>query len=426
MKHYLQFLLLFLNIGFANMYSQSLFFKTGRNYSKYIFEPNKSSIVRLNDDSGSFFELGSSLPIGTSRFTYEYGISLNELNSALESPSKVVRYKTDFIGIDNAFLYSIIKSKNFSFDAKIGFQLQSMIYGKQEIERVLYDLKNFDEFNGVFFRQSLGAQIKLLMAQQLNFTIGYDYLYNVYNSNNSSLQSLLINSSQIKFGLYYKIDDGKKSNLSLPQLSISNKSSLNVDSTSNNNISNAKTFEDKSNNNQTSNSSVVAIPINGKEDSGGKGKIGVNLNPKIVSKKPDLNSTFVSSNSNSSTINSSNLKDNSDSNQQKQLENISKPASNVRIVRQPSAQSRIPTTVVGNSPSVNNPNSSIIKNFSELNSKIENTINGKKNNINSNTVRPSVNNNQNDSNTNADILKSIMERLNQIEYKLNINKKNGK
>jgi hypothetical protein len=213
---------------------------------------------------------------------------------------------------------------------------------------------------------------------------------------------------------------------------------MNVDSNSLNTISSAKTIEDKSNI-QTSTSSVVAIPINAKENSGTKSKIGVNVNPKIVSNNSDLKSTIVSSNGNSSSNKSSNLNETSDSNQQRQLVNRSIPASNVRIVRQQTIQNRIPTTDVGNNSSVNIPNSSINKNLSELNGKIENTIEGNKNSLNSNTVNKRMKSNrnsntvkssaiskQNDSNTHVDVLKSIIERLDKIELNLKTLKQNEK
>lgn len=208
--------LFFAFLCFNSAYSQSFYFKTGKNFSNYVFETSsvgiQSSVVKLQTDSGSYYELGAAIPFDNSRFSYEFGLSLNELNSIVEAPSNAVRYKTEFFGLNNSFNFSVIKSNRFLWDAKLGFELQSMVFGKQEIEGVLYDLKKFTEFNGLFFRQSFGTQIKLIATSQFNFSIGYDYYYDVFNTKNSSNQSLLINSNQVKFGIYYKLEKLKKDN----------------------------------------------------------------------------------------------------------------------------------------------------------------------------------------------------------------------
>lgn len=204
-------LLFFICVSFTPIFSQSLYFKTGKNFTNYIFETStsgiQSSTVRLQSDSGSFFELGAALPFKDTRFSYEFGVSLNELNSLVVSPSKAVRYKTEYVGLDNSVSFSVINTKRVLIDAKLGFGLQTIVFGRQEIGGVIYDLKKFGEFNGLFFRQSLGTQIKLLVSNQLNFSIGYDFHYDVFNTKNNINQSLLINNNQIKFGIYYKLDD---------------------------------------------------------------------------------------------------------------------------------------------------------------------------------------------------------------------------
>ncbi len=229
-------LLFFTFFCFTSALSQSLYFKTGKNFTNYVFESSatgiSSSVVKLQPDSGSFYELGTVLSFGSSRFSYEYGISLNELNSIVETPSKAVKYKTEFIGLDNSVLFSLFKTKTILWDAKLGFGIQTMIFGKQEIGGTLYDLKKFDEFNGLFLRQSLGTQIKLVASNQLNFSIGYDYYYNLYNTKNSSNQTLKINNSQIKFGVYYLFERKNKN--------LKEKIGQNIDSLKNVSNSNSK------------------------------------------------------------------------------------------------------------------------------------------------------------------------------------------
>lgn len=254
-------LLFFTAFCFTSLQSQSLYFKTGKNFTNYVFESSSSgissSVVKLQPDSGSFYELGAVVSFGSSRFSYEYGISLNELNSIVETPSKAVKYKTEFIGLDNSVLFSLLKTKKILWDSKLGFGLQTMIFGKQEIGGTLYDLKKFDEFNGLFLRQSLGTQIKLVVSNQFNFSIGYDYYYNLYNTKSSSNQTLKINNSQIKFGVYYLFEKTNKVQ--------KGKIGQNVDSLSNVSNSNSKLLTNGSGNSK--NQRLLSQLVNGTNQS---------------------------------------------------------------------------------------------------------------------------------------------------------------
>jgi hypothetical protein len=202
--------LFFMGISSLSAYSQSFYFKTGKNFSNYNFSysvvGSETTKVKLQSDSGTFYELGVATPFGTSRFSYELGVSLNELNSMVESPAKSVKYKTEYIGLDNAIVFSVIRSKRLVLDTKLGLGVETMIFGKQEIGGLLYDLKEFNEFNGFFIRPSLGTQLKFVASNELSFAVGCDYHYDVFNTKNTSNQSLLIHTGQVNFGMYYTMD----------------------------------------------------------------------------------------------------------------------------------------------------------------------------------------------------------------------------
>lgn len=223
--------LFFTCLCFTSAYSQSYYFKTGKNFTNYVFETSgpdiQSTISKLNTSTGTFYEIGTSFPFKTTRFSFEFGLSLNELNSIVESPLKSNKYNTEYIGLDNSVIFSILKNKTVLWDAKLGLGIQTLIFGKQEVGGVLHDLKHFSEFNGLFFRQSLGTQIRLAASNQLDFSIGYDYYY-MFNVKNNLSQSIYINNNQIKFGVYYLPSkkskafnlDSVKKKISLNEISI--------------------------------------------------------------------------------------------------------------------------------------------------------------------------------------------------------------
>jgi hypothetical protein len=399
-------------------------------------------------DSGSFYELGAAFPFGSSRFSYEFGISLNELNSLVETPSKAVKYKTEYIGLDNSLLFSIVKTKRIIWDTKLGFGLQTLFFGKQEIGGVLFDLKQFKEFNGLFFRQAIGTQIKIVTSNQFNFSIGYDYNYNVFNTNNTSNQILLINNSQIKFGLYYKFDNKNSENY-LNQLNDTNtKTKIN---SANNSTIDLKNEPDK-NSSKTSKNNIVSqlsssnIPVINTE----KNKLD-NNSSRIV-KNPN--------NTQPSTSNNSNLKSISVETKTNKAEvNETKPSvgSNKSVITPDLTSTRVETkgsqnnlmvvkqTTNSNStnssnksvnkllnPSVNGNNQSLkgspvvtkaILNLSNSNTKLEQVLQSKPmEEANKNLKKvdlPSVKSNTVPNTNNNDVLSAIMSRLKTIEDKLN-------
>ena len=89
-------------------YSQSFFIKSGKNFTNYKYESSMlGTSVKLNSDSGNFYEIGASFPLKVNKkFTYEFGVVLNELNSVVGSPSKAVSYKTEYLGLENGILYT--------------------------------------------------------------------------------------------------------------------------------------------------------------------------------------------------------------------------------------------------------------------------------------------------------------------------------
>lgn len=431
----------------TSVFAQSLYFKTGKNFTNYVFESSsggiQSSIVKLKPDSGSFYEFGIALPFSSSRFSCEFGISLNELNSIVEAPSKSVKYKTEYVGLDNSVLFSVIRTKKILCDAKLGFGLQTMVFGKQEIGGVLYDLKQFDEFNGLFFRQSLGLQVKLAASNQLNFSVGYDYHYDVFNTKNNSNQSLLINNNQIKFGIYYKLDKQSRENQNYSNQSNGNNSIVDngvvnnskIDSdikvvksdkksnTSLSSINNIEKQQQEKQSNKSPKNSGVQIPTSSTN------ALKVSLVETKINKvvENEVNTSTGIKNILLSTDTKSNRVDN-------------KVTQSAMIVRQPSNNTAAPlnsnigkpagTYPNGNSNKPVTDNLSVnvaVNNLRNSNSKAEQLLqdNSKSANVvGPKNVKPVVQSDNNirvsNGNSNTDVLNAILNRLNLIENKLNI------
>lgn len=194
-------------VFFSN--SQSFFIKTGKNFTNFKFESfeenSRSSIVRLSSDTGTNYEFGVTIPRGKSidtPYSYEASIILNEFNSVVMFPSESVRYKTEYLGIDNSFLYVLYSKGRVDLEGKLGIGVHRLVFSKQDINNFNYDVREFTEFRGLFLKQIFGIQAKINSSEDVYFTVGYNYLFNFLNINKKSQQELFMNTSQVKLGVY--------------------------------------------------------------------------------------------------------------------------------------------------------------------------------------------------------------------------------
>jgi hypothetical protein len=190
------------------MNAQSVYLKAAKNFTtfKYIRSDGVSS-DDIQKGVGVDFELGyrSLLFYRDSRFSYEVGLTLNEYNALVGTDSNTITWKTNYLGIQNSFLYSFFNNDKYSISAKIGLNVSKIVYGKQAIDEVLYDIRKNDDFKTVLFQYAVGLDTKFNVSDQIFIGLGYSFL-NSINQSRSSLSKFYIKTGQINAGIYFEIE----------------------------------------------------------------------------------------------------------------------------------------------------------------------------------------------------------------------------
>lgn len=193
-------------IAVTNGYSQGIYFRTGKNYTKYKF---KSTTETTNIDfqigTGTNFEIGYLKTFKNKKFGYNIGLTLDEYNSTANSDLNIYNWKTEYVGIKNSFQFNIIETTYFDIDTKIGLNINTIIYGKQKTNSLLFDLTKEKEFSGLVLIPFIGIQVKSKLSEYGYLSFGYNYSTGI-NVSNSSDEKLSFYTKQIQFGIHLKVN----------------------------------------------------------------------------------------------------------------------------------------------------------------------------------------------------------------------------
>ena len=91
------------------------------------------------------------------------------------------------------------------FLAKTGLNVSTLIYGKQEINGIYYDLMHQKEFSGIILESSLGLMVKYNISSYGGLSLGYDYCQSI-NLSNSSKEKLSFATNQVELGVHFNIN----------------------------------------------------------------------------------------------------------------------------------------------------------------------------------------------------------------------------
>ncbi|MFV5692096.1 hypothetical protein ACM55K_08740 [Flavobacterium sp. LT1R49] len=202
-KNYLLFAMV---ITSFQLFSQEAYFLTGSNISKYSYKTSGEAMTtQLQSGTGSSYEIGYSSPFKNKKISYNISITLNDYNAVAGSPANSYRWETKYIGVQNALSYNFKISNNFQFKVNGGLNLSTIIYGKQNINGVVYDLINQDEFSGIVFSPFIGAHIRYKLNDLGYLSLGYGFSKSL-NPFYISPEKLSFCTDQILFGIHFNIN----------------------------------------------------------------------------------------------------------------------------------------------------------------------------------------------------------------------------
>ena len=207
-KSYLPLLLLLVT---GTVFSQEIYFTTGKNYTKYIYKDvNLQDNPNLQSGAGNFYEVGFSNASLPKTMSYSLGLSLNDYNAIGGDSTNAYRWDTQYLGVHGGLLFKFFSldtqsKNNVGFFAKTGLNASTIIYGKQQVNGIYYDLMDQKEFSGIIVESSLGFMVKYGIPSFGGLSIGYDFCQSL-NVTNSSKEKLSFNTNQLELGIHFNIN----------------------------------------------------------------------------------------------------------------------------------------------------------------------------------------------------------------------------
>jgi hypothetical protein len=185
--------------------SQELFFLSGKNLTSYDYKSADGAIAfDLKSQVGSNYELGYE-HVFNAKVSYISSITLNQFNSFTSNEVKSYSFNTNYLGIQNLASYALIKTENeIELRLKAGFNMATIIDGKEEINGVIYDISNFPEFSGVFMQPLIGLDLRYIVTDYVTLSMGYNFS-KAFKFSHSSDEKLSFTNNQIQLGIHFPL-----------------------------------------------------------------------------------------------------------------------------------------------------------------------------------------------------------------------------
>ena len=203
--------LLFLVFVSVKLFSQEIYFTTGKNYTKYSHkDANNQTDASIQKGSGNFYEMGFSKPLSIKNLFYKVGVAFNEYNALGSSLNSSYRWETQYLGAQGGLDYVLptntsAPKKGLAIVIGTALNLATIVYGKQEINGSYYNLMKQKEFSGLLLEPSIGLAAKYHFSSFGAISLGYNYCHSI-NITNDSDEKLSFNTNQLKLSLCFKID----------------------------------------------------------------------------------------------------------------------------------------------------------------------------------------------------------------------------
>lgn len=183
--------------------AQNMYFLTGSNFSTYDF--NQQMTTTLESGTGSFYEIGFSKKLKPKNLVYNVGINLNEYNAFARSTANNYEWNTKYLGVQNALEYRIPLMNYLGLIVQAGINISSIVYGKQSINGVYYNITKQEEFSYINIDPYARLQLALKLGDIGFMSVGYGFCKSFFWMNNTA-EKLTITTNQLVFGIHFNIN----------------------------------------------------------------------------------------------------------------------------------------------------------------------------------------------------------------------------
>lgn len=199
MKYIVLLFFLFL-IREQDLKAQSIFFKTGGNLTKYVFDNYSNAVTNLQSETGKNYGLGfMSKQANKQVFYYTLSAGLEEYNASGFYANNNLVWETLYVNLKGLGYISLFNNSKNQISLKQGLGLATLVHGRQQINEVRSDLLKENEFKGLFIDLQAGLSYNLTIIKDICFSVDYDYGHQ-YNLSNKSEQKLSFINHSLSFG----------------------------------------------------------------------------------------------------------------------------------------------------------------------------------------------------------------------------------
>jgi len=195
-------MLILIVLSFQNIHSQEIYLQTGKNFTNYDYKSDTNSSPILQAGTGNFYEIGYRIILNNEKLKYAIGLNLNEYNAIGGNAVSSYSWNTQYLGVQNTFSIAFLKASGLEVSANAGLGINTLIYGKQNINGQYLDLSSQKEFSGLWIAPKLGLQSSYNVNNDINLSLGYGYSKS-FNLINSTAEKLSFNNNQIQFGVNF-------------------------------------------------------------------------------------------------------------------------------------------------------------------------------------------------------------------------------
>lgn len=193
-------------LGVKVINAQSIAIKYGKNLTKYKFgNGGDSEPINLQNKIGQNYEFNfTSYQDINSKYYYGFSAGVEERNANGSYLNTNLNYETTYANF-KVLGYSILFRDNQSqLSLKGGLGLSTLIYGRQQINGVGYNLIKDAEFNGFFIGPQIGLSYDMAINRDISLRLDYDYAHQ-FSLTNTTRQKLQFTNHCLSLGLSINI-----------------------------------------------------------------------------------------------------------------------------------------------------------------------------------------------------------------------------
>lgn len=194
------------------LFSQNIFLNTGVNLTTYDYKNSSGgSSENVLSSNGMFYELGYSIPLDFSkrsrgwgrysRMQFETSFTLNDYNATGGNSLDNYDWKSQYAGLRTGVEYMVFPNNTVTLSVEGSFGFETLLNGKQKIGGETFNLKDSEEFNGLFITPKFGLNAVYNVTEDVGLSGGLHFSKALSMKGESRNENLQFNNTHFSFGI---------------------------------------------------------------------------------------------------------------------------------------------------------------------------------------------------------------------------------